>query len=83
MNKKTKLTNPKKMRGTVVSTKMAKTLVVEVKRLIAHPVYKKRYNISKNYKVHYNKGEYNTGDVVRFQEIKPISKDKCWIVIDK
>ena len=74
--------NPKKMRGTVISTKMRKTLVVEVKRLVAHPVYKKRYKVSKNYKVHYDNGEYAEGDIVRFQETKPISKSKCWIVIE-
>lgn len=75
--------NPKKMRGVVVSTKNAKTLVVEVKRLVMHPVYKKRYNISKNYKVHYESGEYKEGETINFQETKPISKNKCWAVIEK
>jgi small subunit ribosomal protein S17 len=73
--------NPKRMRGTVVSNSMQKTLVVEVNRLVMHPVYKKRHRISKRYKAHYEGTEYGVGDVVQVQETRPMSKGKNWIVI--
>lgn len=73
--------NRKKMNGTVVSNKMQKTLVVEVRRLVAHPIYKKRRRVSKRYKVHYENGEYNIGDKVRIQESRPLSKDKSWVLL--
>ncbi|MYE38493.1 MAG: 30S ribosomal protein S17 [Candidatus Spechtbacteria bacterium SB0662_bin_43] len=81
MKQKSK-TSPKKMRGTVVSNATPKTLTVEVKRLVVHPIYKKRYTVSKRYKVHYEGGEYTPGVVVQFQETRPLSKTKCWVVID-
>lgn len=80
---KDKKTSPKKMRGKVVSTAMQNTLVVEVGRLVAHPIYKKRRVISKKYKVHYTTGEYAVGDIVNFKETKPISKDKKWTLVEK
>ena len=73
--------NPKRMRGTVVSDAMTNTLVVEVNRLVMHPVYKKRHRISKRYKAHYEGTEWTVGDTVEIQETAPISKDKCWTVI--
>lgn len=69
------------MRGTVVSDGMQKTLVVEVSRLVMHPVYKKRHRISKRYKAHYEGTEFGVGDVVEVQEIRPMSKDKRWLVV--
>ena len=80
---KDKKTSPKKMRGKVVSTAMQNTLVVEVGRLVEHPIYKKRRVISKKYKVHYTAGEYAIGDIVNFKETKPISKDKKWTLVEK
>ncbi len=70
------------MRGSVVSNSMEKTLVVEVKRLVAHPLYKKRYSVSKKYKVHCEEGKRDIGDIIQFQETSPISKDKRWIIIE-
>lgn len=67
--------------GVVVSTKMNKTLVVKVDRTIIHPKYGKRYVQSKNYHVHAESGEYNTGDKVKFQESRPYSKTKHWRIV--
>ena len=66
--------------GTVVSTKMAKTVVVLVKSRIMHPVYKKYITKSKRYKAHYEKDDLNIGDVVQIRETRPLSKDKRWYV---
>lgn len=75
---------PKKhLKGTVVSDKMQKTVIVEVERLKEHPRYKKRYKIHKKYKAHNEKGEYHTGDKVVIEECRPLSKDKRWRVIGK
>jgi small subunit ribosomal protein S17 len=71
------------LQGTVVSDKMDKTIVVRVDSLKLHPKYRKRYKRSEKYKVHDEKNEYAEGDVVRFVECRPISKDKCWRVIGK
>ncbi|MEX0877322.1 MAG: 30S ribosomal protein S17 [Candidatus Spechtbacterales bacterium] len=79
--KKENTVNRKKMRGTVVSNKMEKTLVVEVNRLLEHPKYKKRFKKSKKYKAHYEDGEYNIGDKVVIEETRPISKDKRFRVL--
>lgn len=82
-----KKSKPKKimriLKGTVVSDKMEKTVVVEVERLKIHPKYKKRYKVSKRYKAHDEKNEYKKGDKVIIQETRPISKEKRWKVIKK
>lgn len=75
---------PKKtLKGTIVSDKMQKTLVVEVERIRKHPIYKKRYKIHKKYKAHNEKGEYRIGDKVMIEECRPISKDKKWRITKK
>ncbi len=71
------------LKGTVVSDKMEKTVVVEVMRLRVHPKYKKRYKVSKRYKAHDEKNEYKTGDKVIIQETSPRSKEKRWTVVKK
>ena len=73
----------RKLKGTIISTKMQKTVVVEVVRLKEHPRYKKRYKIHKKYKAHYEKGEYHIGDKVVIEECRPMSKDKRWKVLRK
>ncbi len=73
----------KRLKGTIVSNKMQKTLVVKVERVKEHPKYKRRYKIHKKYKAHYDEGEYNAGDKVMIEECRPISKDKRWRVIKK
>lgn len=71
------------LRGTVVSDKMDKTVVVRVDSTKIHPKYGKRFTRSRKFKAHDEKDEYKTGDVVKIQEIRPISKDKCWRVVGK
>jgi small subunit ribosomal protein S17 len=71
------------LKGTVVSDKMTKTVVVEVRRLKRNEKYKKQYKVSARYKAHDEEGQYHTGDVVTILETRPISKDKRWIVTGK
>ncbi len=66
--------------GKISALRMAKTITVEVERIIAHPVYKKRFKRSKKYQVHSEK-DHNVGDVVKFVECPPISKLKRWVEI--
>ena len=68
--------------GTVVRDAMNKTIVVRVDRIVVHPKYKKRYRVSKRYKVHDEKNTYKIGDRVQFVECRPLSKEKRWRVID-
>jgi len=72
----------KQLKGTVISTKMKKTVVVLVERLKEHPKYKKRYKVSKKYKAHDEKEECKVGDQVVIEECRPISKEKKWRVIE-
>ncbi len=71
----------RKFKGEAVSDKMDKTIVVRVDYFKMHPQYKKRYRVSKKFKVHDPKKQYKIGDLVEFVECRPISKDKKWRVI--
>ena len=73
----------RKLKGIVVSDKMQKTVVVRVERIKAHPKYKRRYKINKNYKAHDEKQVYKIGDRVIIEECRPLSKHKTWRVIEK
>lgn len=73
----------KKLQGIVVSTKMQKTVVVEVESVKEHPKYKRRFKIHKKFKAHNENPEIKDGDNVIIEECAPISKDKCWKVISK
>jgi len=75
--------NSKTLKGMVVSDKMAKTAVVEVKQYKKHPRYNRFYMTSKKYKAHDEKGEFHVGDKVVIKEVRPISKDKNFIIIEK
>ena len=68
--------------GTVVSTKMNKTIVVDVERRKAHPLYGKIIKRSKKYYVHDEREEAQPGDFVRIQETRPISKTKSWRLVE-
>lgn len=63
--------------GKIVDMKMAKTITVEVERIISHPIYKKRFKRTKKYQVHSEKS-HKIGDIIRFVECPPISKSKRW-----
>lgn len=71
------------MQGTVVSTKMQKTIVVEVKSYVKHPKYKKYIARSKKYLAHDESGTHKEGDQVEISECRPISRHKSFTVITK
>lgn len=71
----------KVLQGKIISNKNSKTLVVEVERFLAHPVYKKRFKKSKKYQVH-SEGEHKLGETVKIVETRPISKMKRWKVVE-
>mgnify|MGYP002777218198 CR=1 FL=1 len=68
--------------GLVVSDKMDKTLVVAVENRSAHPKYGKIVVQTKRYKAHDEENKCRTGDLVRIQETRPLSRTKRWIVAD-
>jgi small subunit ribosomal protein S17 len=68
--------------GEVVSTKMAKTIVVEVDRQKAHPFYKRVVKRSKRFYAHDENGTAHLGDVVKIEETRPLSKLKRWQLKD-
>ena len=72
----------KVMTGTVVSDKMQKTIVVSIERLVKHATYGKYVRRRNKFKVHDEKNEAKVGDVVRFMETRPVSKDKRWRLLD-
>ncbi len=69
--------------GIVVSTSMNKSVVVRVDRMVAHPVYGKRYRVSNKHMAHNENPDIAVGDSVTITETKPISKNKSWIVTGK
>ena len=64
--------------GEVVSTKMAKTIVVEVTRRVPHPVYKRIVSKRKKFYAHDEGQTAQVGDVVRIIECRPLSRLKRW-----
>lgn len=71
------------LKGTVVSNKMPKMLVVRVERLKVHPKYQKRFKVSKRFKAHYDQGQFQVGDKVLIEESRPVSKTKRWRVVSR
>ena len=72
----------KVMTGSVVSTAMQKTAVVTIERLVKHATYGKYVRRRSKFMIHDEKNECVVGDVVRFMETRPLSKDKCWRLLD-
>jgi small subunit ribosomal protein S17 len=68
--------------GEVVSTKMQKTIVVEVSRRVPHPLYKRIIGKRKKFYAHDEEGTAKLGDVVRIVECRPLSKLKRWRLLD-
>jgi small subunit ribosomal protein S17 len=68
--------------GLVVSDKMHKTIVVQIDRRVAHPVYGKMVMRSVRLKAHDEANAAKTGDTVRIMETRPLSKDKRWRVVE-
>jgi small subunit ribosomal protein S17 len=68
--------------GKVVSDKMQKTVVVMIERLVKHPEYKRYVRRRSKFKVHDEKNECKEGDIIRFMETRPLSKDKRWRFVE-
>lgn len=68
--------------GQVVSDKMDKTIVIEIKTKKVHRLYKKYISQTKKVKAHDEKNEAHIGDTVRVIETRPISKEKCWRLLE-
>jgi len=77
-----KKSGKKEFIGIVKSDKMEKSIVVSISTLTLHPLYKKYVKRSKKVKAHDEKNDAKAGDRVRVIECKPISKDKCWKLVE-
>jgi small subunit ribosomal protein S17 len=64
--------------GPVVSTKMQKTIVVQISRRVPHPLYKRIVTKHKKFYAHDEEGTAHVGDIVRIVECRPLSKLKRW-----
>jgi len=73
-----KTTNSKQFQGVVTSTKMAKTAVVKIDSTKIHPKYLKRFSVSRKFKIHDELNACRVGNLVTFEECRPMSKDKRW-----
>ena len=75
--------NVRKVRvGKVVSDKMEKSFVVAVERKVPHALYNKPMVSTKRFKAHDENNECQIGDTVKIVETRPLSKDKCWRVVE-
>lgn len=68
--------------GLVVSNKMQKSIVVEVERKVMHPKYGKFVKKTSRFMAHDDKNDCNIGDTVRITETRPLSKFKCWRLVE-
>jgi len=68
--------------GIVSSNKMDKSIVVKVERKVKHPKYGKFIKRSNKFVAHDEKNECNIGDTVKIMETRPLSKTKCWRLIE-
>ncbi|MBR3310773.1 MAG: 30S ribosomal protein S17 [Solobacterium sp.] len=71
----------KVLRGTVVSDKMDKTIVVEINTTKSHPLYGRHVKYSKKFKAHDENNEAKVGDIVEIMETRPLSKDKYFRLV--
>ena len=70
----------RRLQGTIVSNKMAGTVVVRVDRLLKHSKYRKFFRVSNTFKAHDAARDAKVGDVVIIEESRPLSKEKRWRV---
>jgi small subunit ribosomal protein S17 len=68
--------------GVVSSNKMDKSIVVSVERRVKHPIYGKFVNKTKKFVAHDEENSCNAGDTVRIMETRPLSKRKCWRLVE-
>jgi len=72
----------KERTGLVVSDKMDKSIVIIVERKVKHPMYGKFVKKTSKFIAHDEKNESNIGDTVRIMETRPLSKNKCWRLVE-
>jgi len=68
--------------GVVVSDKMDKSISVLIERKVKHPMYGKFVKKSKKYLAHDEKNDCGIGDTVKIMETRPLSKNKCWRLVE-
>ena len=68
--------------GVVVSDKMDKTITVEIRNRVKHPLYGTIMNRTEKFKAHDEQNEAGIGDTVRIMETRPLSKDKRWRLVE-
>ncbi|MEK9157525.1 MAG: 30S ribosomal protein S17 [Patescibacteria group bacterium] len=78
-----KSTTRRRLNGVVISTKMTKTVSVQVDRTVLHAKYQKRYTVSKKYLAHNEIEGLQAGDTVIIEETRPLSALKRWRVVSK
>jgi len=75
--------NERKARvGVVSSNKMDKTITVAIERKVKHPMYGKFVKKTTKLHAHDEKNECNIGDTVKIMETRPLSKTKCWRLVE-
>ena len=72
----------KVLRGTVVSDKMDKTIVVEINTQKRHPLYGRHVKFTTRFKAHDENNEAHVGDTVKVMETRPLSKDKRFRLVE-
>jgi small subunit ribosomal protein S17 len=72
----------KERTGVVVSNKMDKSITVEIERRVKHPIYGKFVKKTSRFMAHDEKNDCNIGDTVRIMETRPLSKNKCWRLVE-
>ena len=72
----------KERTGVIVSNKMDKSILVQVTRNVKHPIYGKFVKKSTKFIAHDENNDCNIGDTVRIMETRPLSKNKCWRLIE-
>ena len=68
--------------GVVTSNNMDKSIVVMVERKVKHPIYGKFVKKTTKFMAHDEKNDCNIGDTVRIMETRPLSKNKCWRLVE-
>ena len=80
--KKVEAKGARTLTGRVVSTKMQKTVAVEIERLVKHGVYGKFIRRTTKLLAHDEKGESHDGDLVKIAPCRPMSRRKSWQLVE-
>ena len=72
----------KVLQGEVISSRMHKTITVKVERRVRHPIYERVVKRSKKFHAHDELNQCQIGDIVRIIETRPLSKTKCWRLLE-